>query len=110
MCVHVHISLSIYKCIYIYMFSTCTLLVVSLSTYIYIYTHVYIYIYIDIHTYTARANGLACPPLSTAAGRRALEYSIMYGKFSKFKICFCGLDPGNLKFETVRTHEQPIFF
>ena len=29
-----------------------------------------------------------------------------YGKFSKFRICFCGLDSGNLKFETVRTNRQ----
>ena len=27
-----------------------------------------------------------------------------YGQFSKFYVCFCGLDPGYLKFETVRTH------
>ena len=33
-----------------------------------------------------------------------------YGKFSKFQVCFCGLDPGNLKFETVRTHKQRICF
>ena len=33
-----------------------------------------------------------------------------YGKFSEFQICFCGLDPGNLKFETVRTHKQHMFF
>ena len=25
-------------------------------------------------------------------------------------ICFCGLDPGNLKFETVRTHKKHIRF
>ena len=33
-----------------------------------------------------------------------------YGQFSKFQICFCGLDPGNLKFETVRTNKQHICF
>ena len=33
-----------------------------------------------------------------------------YGKFSKFQVCFCGLDPGNLKFETVRTNKQRILF
>ena len=27
----------------------------------------------------------------------------MYGKFSELQICFCGLDSGNLKIETVRT-------
>ena len=33
-----------------------------------------------------------------------------YGQFSKFHVCFCGLDPGNLKFETVRTNKQHICF
>ena len=33
-----------------------------------------------------------------------------YGQFSTFHACFCGLDPGNLKFETVRTHKQHICF
>ena len=32
------------------------------------------------------------------------------GQFSEFHVCFCGLDPGNLKFETVRTHKQHICF
>ena len=34
----------------------------------------------------------------------------VYGQFSKFYVCFCGLDPGNLKFETVRTNKQHICF
>ena len=33
-----------------------------------------------------------------------------YGQFSEFHVCFCGLDSGNLKFETVRTNKQRIFF
>ena len=32
------------------------------------------------------------------------------GQFSEFHACFCGLDPGNLKFETVRTNKQHICF
>ena len=32
----------------------------------------------------------------------------LYGQFSKFHVCFCGLDPGNLKFDTVRTNKQHI--
>ena len=35
-------------------------------------------------------------------------YIHTYGQFSKFQICFCGLDPGNLKFETVRTRKQHV--
>ena len=33
-----------------------------------------------------------------------------FGQFSKLHVCFCGLDPANLKFETVRTHKQRICF
>ena len=51
--------------------------------YIYIHTHTYIYIYIYIY---------------------------VYGHFSEFHVCFCGLDSGNLKFETVRTNKQRICF
>ena len=35
---------------------------------------------------------------------------LVYGKFSTFQVCFCSLDPGNLKSETVRTHKQRICF
>ena len=33
-----------------------------------------------------------------------------HGQFSEFHVCFCGLDPGILKFETVRTNKQHICF
>ena len=33
-----------------------------------------------------------------------------YGQFSEFHVCFCGLDSGNLKFETVRTTRRHICF
>ena len=33
-----------------------------------------------------------------------------YGQFSKLHVCFCVLDPGNLKFDTVRTNKQHIRF
>ena len=33
-----------------------------------------------------------------------------HGQFSEFHVCVCGLDPGNLKIETVRTHKQHICF
>ena len=35
---------------------------------------------------------------------------LWHGQFSEFHVCFCGLDSGNLKFETVRTHKQHICF
>ena len=43
--------------------------------------------------------------------RQAPAYVLTsYGRFSKFHVCFCGLDSGNLKFETVRTNKQHICF
>ena len=33
-----------------------------------------------------------------------------YRQLSKCHVCFCALDPGNLKFETVRTNKQHICF
>ena len=33
-----------------------------------------------------------------------------FGQLSKFHACLRGLDPGNLKFETVRTNKQRICF
>ena len=41
------------------------------------------------------------------------EFSVSenpYGQFSQFHVCFCGLDLGNLKFETARTNKQHICF
>ena len=38
------------------------------------------------------------------------DKGMAYGQFSEFNVCFCGLDPGSLKFETVRTHKQHICF
>ena len=60
----------------------------------------YIYIYII----TAAAD------CRTAGGRPCRPRPPPYGQFSKLHVCFCGLDPGNLKFETVRTHKQHACF
>ena len=35
---------------------------------------------------------------------------IIYGQFSEIHVCFCGLDPGILKFEAVRTDKKHICF
>ena len=48
------------------------------------------------------------PTLPTREARVLVLKS--YSQFSKFHVCFCGLDPGNLKFETVWTHKQHICF
>ena len=42
-------------------------------------------------------------------GEAAWILHVTYGQFSKNHVCFCGLDPGNLKFETVRTHKHICF-
>ena len=34
------------------------------------------------------------------------QQTMGYGQFSKLHVCFCGLDSGNLKFETVRTNKR----
>ena len=63
----------------------------------------YIYIYTDIsHTYTHVTH--------VTHVTHAYAHTYIYGQFSKFHACFCGLDSGNLKFETVRTHKQHICF
>ena len=36
--------------------------------------------------------------------------SIVYGQLKRKHVCFCGLDSGNFKFETVRTNKQHICF
>ena len=53
-------------------------------------------------TYTSLCNG--------NSGARSGVGAPDYGQFSNFHVCFCGLDPGNLKFETVRTNKQHLCF
>ena len=86
--------------------------------YVYIYTHMYvcmcIYIYIYIYIYTTWGNHLSNTTCLTRAfvedGEECSKFNSLYGQFSKNHVCFCGLDPGNLKFETVRTNKRHICF
>ena len=71
--------------------------------YIYIYIHVYTYIYIYIYTHTHLS-------LSLSLYIYIYIHVCLYGQFSELHVCVCGLDPDNLKFETVRTHKQHICF
>ena len=66
---------------------------------VYTCEHMYVYIYIYIYIYIC----FYIPVNHVGEPRRC-------GQFSKFHVCFWGLDPGNLKFETVRTHRQHICF
>ena len=63
-------------------------------------------------TKTCKQRTLTTATVATRPVRAACEprCGIGYGQFSKLHVCFCGLDPGNLKFETVRTHRQHICF
>ena len=75
----------------------------NICVYIYIYIYIYISNY-DIITFGVVQLGLAAGRFDEAAP------SARYGQFSEFQTCFCGLDPGYLKFETVRSHRQRICF
>ena len=59
------------------------------------YIYIYIYIYI-LNPQSRRAGDVTSEGLAEALVQDT--------------ICFCGLDPGNLKSETVRTNKQHICF
>ena len=107
----------IHRVIYIYIYIIYTYMyTIRLSLYIYLSLslslslHIYIYIYIYIYI-----NNAAGPRQMGGPSGRILSTQISnsmkpYGQFSQFHVCFCGLDPGNLKFETARTNKQHICF
>ena len=68
------------------------------------------YIYIYIYIYERRARRGCGGGTRRSSRRRFHCMKCLYGQFSRFHVCFCGLDPGNLKFETVRTNKQHICF
>ena len=70
-----------------------------------VYLSLSLYIYIYIYVVSKAAERAAAEHNSKADGTICV-----YGHFSKSHVRFCGLDPGNLKFETVRTHRQHICF
>ena len=47
---------------------------------------------------------------AAAHGQRRLEAGVPVRSVFKMSCLFCGLDPGDLKFATVRTHKQHICF
>ena len=70
---------------------------------------IYMYIYQVLLVYRP---ALALPRLrkpfeSSGDGRVGRQE---YGQFSEFHVCFCGLDSGTLKLETIRTNKQHICF
>ena len=66
------------------------------------------YISMDFPTCVRASKARLCE-VGVLGARRPLLVAL-YGQFSKCHVCFCGLDPGNLKFETVRTNKQHICF
>ena len=88
-----------YVCIYIYI-HICIYIYIHVNIHIYIYLYIYIYIYThrDLHR-SARRSGAA--PRAKGHGRRkGFHLAEGYGQFSKYHVCFCGLDSGNLKFDS----------
>ena len=81
-----------------------TVLFQNLEYVYYIYIYIYIYTYIYIYNYNYNYNYIRLPSLL------GMESQLCYGHFSEFQMCFCGLDPGNLKSETVRAHKRHVCF
>ena len=79
--------------IYIYIYTHTHSMCIYIYTHIYIYIYIYIYIERERERYTSR-----------------VIIHVTYGQFTQFHVCFCGLDPGNLKLETLRTNKQHICF
>ena len=66
------------------------------------------FLYLFIYLLNSGPCATARAPRPPGAGPEGLTF--LYGQFSKFHVCFCGLDSGNLKLETVRTNKQHICF
>ena len=127
-CKHMYIYIYIYICIiqsiYIWVYiHICVVILLCLLCYMYIY--IYIWFSSDLLVCFIHCISYLCSCLFSFHRLRPSEGSPLpgvcfatvgwgdswgYGQFSKFQIYFCGLDPGNLKFETVRTHKQHICF
>ena len=93
--IYIYIYIERERDMYIYIY-------IVTSVHIHIYTYIYIYIYIERERYRPHAPpgqpdavGCRAAPLR---GRGASYCMCVYGQFSKFHVCFCGLDSGNLKF------------
>ena len=65
-------------------------------------------IWIYDHGDTPIGGNLDVGPAQATTSIKAYVNHVGYGKFSKCHVCFCGLDLGNLKSETVRTHARHI--
>ena len=66
--------------------------------------------YSQLYYISIIANWTTARPRGSPREAGGWVFYYIYGQFSKFHVCFCGLDPGNLKFETVRTNKQHICF
>ena len=117
---NVCMSVCICMCIYIYIY-----MYIRIYIYIYIYTHIIclrIYLHIivlsclrvTIFPRTRRTLGNLDPGFSTVwiGGGESEDFFANPDtvSFQNFKFVFCGLDPGNLKSETVRTHKRHVCF
>ena len=125
-CRHIHTYMYTYTYIHVY-----TWMHACMHTYRHTYMHACIHTYIHVYAYTqywkpnyAQRFGASrntswcdtvlwheriCPyPLMYALLMYVNCLVLVYGQFSEFHVCLCGLDPGNLKFDTVRTNKQHL--
>ena len=100
MCVYTCMYVCMYVCIYIYIY---------MNKYINYYVRICVYIYTHTCACTISYQHYYCH-YHYRCHYYAHHYYVHYGQFSEFQICFCGLDPGNLKFETVPTHKRHVCF
>ena len=130
----------LYLYIYIYIYIEREIYISCIHIYIYIYIYIYMYIYIYIYIYIERerdtyrhmlyyyipthplARTSCCAFLSSSWKRSGVScYSFLetFRRSIRRRRCCgglwqhersCGLDPGNLKFETVQTNKQHICF
>ena len=110
------IYIHIYMCVYIYIYIQWIYTIIY--THVYMNNYIYIYIYISRYMFDNPRQEVVPRsriPRSTSHFSYSAQEGVplrpfSYGQFSKFHVCFCGPDPGNLKLETVRTHKQHICF
>ena len=74
--------------------------------YMYVYIYIYIYICVYIYTYTIH-NYVLCTGVLLYGRNIEMRKEIVESKEDPGDK---SLDPGNLKFDTVRTHNQHICF
>ena len=77
---------------------------------VYVYIYIYIYIYMYDYTVYMRPTRKTVAVWQVFGGGRGDIHDNNTVIFQNVMFVCCGLDPGNLKFDTVRTNKQHICF